>query len=218
MVEQRISVGNRWTRGKRLKCKRRVQTARAIREIWDWPGWLRVDRCDASGWIFRRLAGASRPHGLSLVSIEGRRFRREGGLLARCEADDTDLQDPAANGRGVWRAMAAGCVRAVQITCNRECEGCESPQQFPVVLLSHGLGGTGFEYASLIEELVSHGYVVVAIEHTYPRGRSRFGSGRWGRRTGAATTRRTWPATAPGLVEHYDDEALPGEPPARACG
>jgi dienelactone hydrolase len=38
---------------------------------------------------------------------------------------------------------------------------------FPVVLLSHGLGGTGFEYTSLIEELVSHGYVVVAIEHTY---------------------------------------------------
>ncbi len=43
----------------------------------------------------------------------------------------------------------------------------KSPKQFPVVLLSHGLGGTGLEYASLIEELVSHGYVVAAIEHTY---------------------------------------------------
>lgn len=42
-----------------------------------------------------------------------------------------------------------------------------SPRAFPVVILSHGLGGSGFEYTSLIEDLVSHGYVVVAIEHTY---------------------------------------------------
>lgn len=42
-----------------------------------------------------------------------------------------------------------------------------TPKTFPVVLFSHGLGSTSFEYTSLIEELVSHGYVVVAIEHTY---------------------------------------------------
>ena len=41
----------------------------------------------------------------------------------------------------------------------------KSPKAFPVVLLSHGAGGTGFEYTSLIEDLVSHGYVVAAIEH-----------------------------------------------------
>jgi hypothetical protein len=40
------------------------------------------------------------------------------------------------------------------------------PKVFPLVLFSHGLGGTGFEYTCLIEDLVSHGYVVVAIEHT----------------------------------------------------
>jgi len=43
----------------------------------------------------------------------------------------------------------------------------QSPRKFPVVIFSHGLGGSGFEYTALIEELVSHGYVVVAIEHTY---------------------------------------------------
>jgi predicted dienelactone hydrolase len=42
-----------------------------------------------------------------------------------------------------------------------------NPRRFPVVLLSHGSGGTTFEYTSLIEDLVSHGYVVAAIEHTY---------------------------------------------------
>jgi Platelet-activating factor acetylhydrolase, isoform II len=38
---------------------------------------------------------------------------------------------------------------------------------FPVVTFSHGLGGTGFGYTVLIEDLVSHGYVVASIEHTY---------------------------------------------------
>ena len=40
-----------------------------------------------------------------------------------------------------------------------------SPKCFPVVLLSHGLGGSSFGYTSLIEALVSHGYIVAAIQH-----------------------------------------------------
>jgi predicted dienelactone hydrolase len=39
--------------------------------------------------------------------------------------------------------------------------------RFPVVTFSHGAGGTGFGYTVLIEDLVSHGYVVASIEHTY---------------------------------------------------
>ena len=42
----------------------------------------------------------------------------------------------------------------------------KNPRQFPVVILSHGLGGSGFGYTALIEELVSHGYVIAAIDHT----------------------------------------------------
>jgi predicted esterase len=38
---------------------------------------------------------------------------------------------------------------------------------FPVITFSHGVGGTGFGYTVLIEDLVSHGYVVASIEHTY---------------------------------------------------
>ena len=37
---------------------------------------------------------------------------------------------------------------------------------FPVVVFSHGAGSSGFVYTSLIEDLVSHGYVVASIEHT----------------------------------------------------
>jgi dienelactone hydrolase len=36
----------------------------------------------------------------------------------------------------------------------------------PVIVFSHGAGGTGFDYTSLIEDLVSRGYVIAAIEHT----------------------------------------------------
>jgi predicted dienelactone hydrolase len=42
-----------------------------------------------------------------------------------------------------------------------------NPKRFPVVFFSHGSGGTSFESTSMIEDLVSHGYVVVAIEHTH---------------------------------------------------
>ncbi len=43
----------------------------------------------------------------------------------------------------------------------------KSPKHLPVVLFSHGMGSIGFAYTSLIEDLVSHGYVVASIEHTY---------------------------------------------------
>ena len=41
---------------------------------------------------------------------------------------------------------------------------------FPVLLFSHGMGVTGFSYTALIEEIASHGYVVVQIEHPYSGG------------------------------------------------
>jgi len=41
-----------------------------------------------------------------------------------------------------------------------------NPKTFPVILFSPGASMTGFQYSSAIEDLVSHGYVVAAIEHT----------------------------------------------------
>jgi dienelactone hydrolase len=54
----------------------------------------------------------------------------------------------------------------------------KKPVQFPVVILSHGLGGSGFGYTALIEDLVSRGYVVAAIEHTGTAGAVVFPDGR----------------------------------------
>lgn len=50
--------------------------------------------------------------------------------------------------------------------------------KFPVILLSHGLGGSGFEYTALIENLVSLGYVVASIEHTETAAATYFPDGR----------------------------------------
>ncbi len=54
----------------------------------------------------------------------------------------------------------------------------ENPARFPVIVFSHGLGSTGFNYTSLIEDLASHGYVVAAIEHTESAMAVRFLDGR----------------------------------------
>jgi pimeloyl-ACP methyl ester carboxylesterase len=52
------------------------------------------------------------------------------------------------------------------------------PGGFPVVLFSHGLTSDIFSYTAQIENLVSHGYVVVAIEHTDAAGAVVFPDGR----------------------------------------
>ena len=39
--------------------------------------------------------------------------------------------------------------------------------RFPVIMFSHGLGHTSFSYRSIIEDLVSHGNIVVAVDHTH---------------------------------------------------
>ncbi len=39
--------------------------------------------------------------------------------------------------------------------------------RFPVILFSHGLGHTNLSYRAIIEDLVSHGNVVVAVDHTH---------------------------------------------------
>ena len=75
----------------------------------------------------------------------------------------------------LWPLMVSGEIESHAIENAPEAG---TPREFPVVLLSHGLGGTSLEYASLIEELVSHGYVVAAIEHTYTASAVAFPDGR----------------------------------------
>jgi dienelactone hydrolase len=42
-----------------------------------------------------------------------------------------------------------------------------SPQRFPVLVFSHGFGSIPSAYTTLLEDLASHGYVVLSIVHPY---------------------------------------------------
>jgi predicted dienelactone hydrolase len=53
-----------------------------------------------------------------------------------------------------------------------EIAGSKTP--FPVVIFSPGLGSSPFSYTSIIENLVSHGYLVAAINHPYDSGDFKF--------------------------------------------
>jgi pimeloyl-ACP methyl ester carboxylesterase len=75
----------------------------------------------------------------------------------------------------LWPLIVAGSVKSHAI---ENAPVTDTPRQFPLVLFSHGSGSTGFEYTSLIEDLVSRGYVVAAIEHTYTAAAVTFPDGR----------------------------------------
>ena len=40
-------------------------------------------------------------------------------------------------------------------------------EQFPVIVFSHGLGGMRVQNTAYVQELVSHGFVIVAMDHTF---------------------------------------------------
>jgi hypothetical protein len=40
-------------------------------------------------------------------------------------------------------------------------------QRFPLLLFSHGWGNPTFLYTAELEDIVSHGYIVVAVDHPY---------------------------------------------------
>ncbi len=43
----------------------------------------------------------------------------------------------------------------------------QEPEKLPVLFYSHGAGGSRFQNYALMQELASHGYMVVSIDHTY---------------------------------------------------
>ena len=49
--------------------------------------------------------------------------------------------------------------------------------KFPLLIFSHGLGGNRAQNTIMIEELASHGYVVIAVEHAYDAHISIFNNG-----------------------------------------
>lgn len=75
-----------------------------------------------------------------------------------------------------WPMIVDGSVHAHAVTDARPVVGA----QFPVVLFFPGYSSTTFSYTVQIENLVSYGYVVVAVEDTNGSGMVRFSDGRIG--------------------------------------
>jgi dienelactone hydrolase len=64
---------------------------------------------------------------------------------------------------GNWPLVVSGAITSHAVD---NASIAKSPKTFPVVLFSPGAFGTSFQYSGAIEDLVSHGYIVAAIEHT----------------------------------------------------
>lgn len=94
--------------------------------------------------------------------------KREPGayLPGAKQMDADDAVAPAMRDEfgGVWPQIASGALPSLAI---EDAPVARSRKKFPVVIFAHGTGGTSFEYTSLIASIVSHGYVVAAIENTY---------------------------------------------------
>ena len=43
-------------------------------------------------------------------------------------------------------------------------------KKFPIIIFSHGNGGLRTQNTNQVEELVSHGYIVIAVDHTFDAG------------------------------------------------
>ena len=63
-----------------------------------------------------------------------------------------------------WAAITSGAIFSHAV---ERAPVLRSSRRLPVVIFSHGLGSTSFNYTCLVEDLVSRGYVVAAVEHTY---------------------------------------------------
>lgn len=63
-------------------------------------------------------------------------------------------------------AVAGPRFSAIQANSYRDAPVAPSEKPWPVLVFSHGNGESPMSYTALLEELASHGYVVIAVSHT----------------------------------------------------
>lgn len=65
-----------------------------------------------------------------------------------------------------WRAPLGSLVK-VRTHAILDAPPVASPKKLPVLVFSHGFGGIPSSYTALLEDLASHGYVVLSVVHPY---------------------------------------------------
>ena len=68
-------------------------------------------------------------------------------------------------------------LRDIETNAIKEAAPYNKNGSYPLIIFSHGLGGNRTQNTIMIEELVSNGYVVIAIEHAYDANVSIFNNG-----------------------------------------
>jgi len=105
----------------------------------------------------------------------------------------------------VWPLVVSGAITSHALEA---APIASRPSKFPLILFLHGVGGSIFEYSSLIEELVSHGYVIAAVEDTYLAAAVAFADGR-------VMPHRLFPVTAGASPEERQKQMTAPEGPER---
>jgi len=127
--------------------------------------WIDPNRGGGYG---RRSRPAQRTDGLRLVPDASHGQGSQGHPVSRRKGRSTPLRVCLgfAQGETVRRQLALCRLRCNYVSRIGQCADCEDPEDIPRGFFSPGAFGTSFQYSSTIEDLVSHGYVVAAIEHT----------------------------------------------------
>jgi predicted dienelactone hydrolase len=71
----------------------------------------------------------------------------------------------------------AARLRALRTHAVPDAKPAKLDKKLPLIVFSPGLGSSPFSYTTIIESLVSHGYVVAAINHPYDSGPFKFNDG-----------------------------------------
>ncbi|WPB76433.1 hypothetical protein KYC5002_46535 [Archangium violaceum] len=163
----------------------------------------RVDGCDraqSSGHLFTRLPAPSGPHAVGTTAFswvdssreetftEDKKDKRELMMRVWYPATPTPRTQPApyflARSEGIAQLKQGGLDLPPGVLDFVHTHSvAEAPlaagERFPVILFSPGAGFSPTFYTSVLEELASHGYVVVATSHTYTNGPVIFPDGRY---------------------------------------
>ena len=75
------------------------------------------------------------------------------------------LDDPPPTGGGEKEGGEEAGFAEVPVVASSE--GSRPPEQFPVIVFSHGLKAMRCSYSGICCDLASHGYVVASVEHRY---------------------------------------------------
>ncbi len=91
---------------------------------------------------------------------------------------DLDIAGPAIAEQFGLPAFLVSHVNLTELDIWQDVPAADDGEPFPVIVFSHGLTGIRMQNTAMVRELVSHGYVVIAPEHSYANAITIFPDGR----------------------------------------